>query len=162
MKFNKTVLGVLVFVILLIAAGYSAKVSSEENGARVSLGTTIINSTLQVGEIGYEHNNWEASAALMKGGDTVHGDQDQLEIYSVSYLTKPNWGYKGVNPYFRLGVSYNSGSTLVGDSNYRLGFGLDFHNVWRAEFSHYSSAGIHDINRGIDMLTLTYKIQPPF
>lgn len=162
MKLNKTVLGVVAFIILLLFTGYSAKSESAENGARVSIGKTFINSTMKVGEIGYEYNNWEFSALLMEEGDTKNGFQDQLEIYSVSYLTKPQWGVYGVDPYFRLGISYNSGSELVGKSNFRLGIGADFHNVWRIEFSHHSSAGIHQTNTGIDMVTLTYKIPPLF
>lgn len=161
MKFNKTFLGVLTFIVLLLFAGYSAQ-SNAGDGARISVGKSVINSQLKVGEIGYEYSDWEFSASLLEEGSTKNGFQEQLEIYSVSYLTKPNWGYKGVDPYFRLGVSYNSGSELVGKSNFRLGIGADFHNVWRVEFHHLSSAGIHQTNTGIDYITITYKIPPLF
>lgn len=161
-KFNKTALGVVAFVIILLAAGYSAKSDADENGPRISIGKTVINSHLKVGELSYEYNNWEASATLMEAGGTKNGSQEQLEMYTASYLTKPNWGVYGFDPYFRLGFSYNTGSKLVGDTNYRLGVGMDFHDVFRVEFSHHSSAGIHNPNTGIDYVTISYKIPPLF
>lgn len=162
MKFNKTFFGVVTFILVLLAAGYSANSSADENGPRISIGKTFVNSYLKVGEVSYEYNNWEASAALMQAGGTKNGPQEQLEIYSLSYLTKPYWGAFGIDPYFRLGVSKNSGSALVGDTNFRLGVGADFHDVWRIEFSHHSSAGIHDTNTGIDYITISYKIPTLF
>src|SRR5690554_2898570 len=162
MKFNKTALGVITFIVVLILAGYSAR-SEADNGARIGVGKTLINSHLKVGEIGYEYNDWEISAAILEDGKTKNGIQSEtMQIYSVSYLTKPKWGVYGVDPYFRLGVSYNDGSKLIGNSNFRLGVGLDFHDVWRVEFSHHSSAGIHNPNTGLDYITLTYKIPPMF
>ena len=123
---------------------------------------TLVNSHLKVGEIGYEYNDWEVSASLIEAGDTKRGYNDQVEVYSLSYLTKPNWGYKGVDPFFRLGVSYNHDSNLVGNTNFRLGIGVNFHKVWRVEFNHHSSAGIHHPNTGVDYVTITYKIPPMF
>lgn len=162
MKFNKTALGVIAFIVVLILAGYSAR-SEADNGARIGVGKTLINSHLKVGEIGYEYNDWEFSATILEEGQTKNGFQsDNMHIYSASYLTKPKWGVYGVDPYFRLGVSYNDGSKLIGNSNFRLGVGLDFHDVWRVEFSHHSSAGIHNPNTGLDYITLTYKIPPMF
>lgn len=162
MKFNKTVLGVIAFIVVLILAGYSAR-SEADNGVRIGVGKTVINSHLKVGEIGYEYNGWELNVAILEDGQTVNGLQSEnMKIYSISYLTKPKWGVYGIDPYFRLGVSYNDGSKLIGNSNFRLGVGLDFHDVWRVEFSHHSSAGIHTPNTGLDYITLTYKIPPAF
>jgi|AntRauTorcE11898_2_1112593.scaffolds.fasta_scaffold00821_6 hypothetical protein len=162
MKFNKTVAGVILFVILLLAAGYSAKSNADDHGMfNIGLGSTLINSTLRVGEVGFVYNNWEVQALIMKQGDTKNGVQeDNLEIYSVSYVTEPLWGYKGVEPYFRLGVSANSGSNLVGPTNFRLGLGVDFNKVWRLEWSHHSSASIHEVNTGIDYVTVSYQFDP--
>lgn len=161
MNINKTAIGVFIFICLLIFAGYSAKIEAEEK-FYIGVGKSVINSHGKVGEIGYEINDWEFQATLVEAGDTKNGFQDQLEIYSISYLTKPHWGYKGVDPYVRLGVSYNSGSNLVGDSNFRLGLGLTFHDVWRVEYSHHSSAGIHQTNTGIDYTSLTYTMPLPW
>lgn len=161
MKLSKTAIGVLLFIIILLAAGYSAK-SNASDGARISLGHSVINSELVVGGVAYEYNNWEASALLMQPGRTKNGKQGQLQIYSVSYLTKPGWVFKGIDPYFRLGVSTNNGSPLIGDPNFRLGIGFDFHDVWRLDLIHDSSAGIHSPNSGLDMIMLTYKIPPLF
>ena len=161
MKLNKTFLGVIAFIVALIFAAYSSRSEAEEY-MHIGLGNSLINSHLKTGEIGYEINNWEFQATLMEEGETKNGFQEQLELYSVSYLTKPNWSYKGIDPYFRLGISGNSGSQLVGDSNFRLGVGLNFHKTFRLEWSHHSSAGIHPVNSGIDYVTLSYQTPTPW
>lgn len=161
MGIKKTVIGVIAFILVLIAAGYSAQ-SNAEQSAYIGVGKTVINSHLKVGTVGYTWNGWEASARLLEDGDTKNGRQDQVALYSVSYLTEPGWGYRGVEPYFRLGLGHNSGSNLVGPTNYSLGVGLNFHRVFRLEFVHDSSAGIHPTNTGIDQAVLTYTFQPPW
>jgi hypothetical protein len=160
MKFNKTAFGVGIFVVILIFAGYSAK--SNADSIHLGLGKTFVNSSLAIGEIGYEKNNFEVQASLMEDGSTKNGQQDKMQIYSVSYLTKPQWGYKGIEPYVRLGLSYNDGSELVGRTNFRLGLGLDFNEVLRVEYVHHSSAGIHNPNTGIDYIMLNYTVQAPW
>ena len=157
---NKTKLGVAAFVVILIAAGYAA--TARADTVNIGLGKSILNSSATVGEIGYERNGWEVQATLMGAGDTKNGQQDQLSIYSVSYITRPGWGYKGVEPYVRLGISHNTGSTLIGSSNFRLGLGVEFSNVFRLEYVHHSSAGIHDPNTGLDYVTLSYVIPAPW
>lgn len=154
---KKTAILVVLFIIVLIAAGYARA----DDGARIGIGQSVINSDLKTAEIAYEHNGWDVAATLMESGDTKNGYQDQLHILSVSYITRPQgWGPSWAQPYLRLGVSYNDGSELVGRSNFRLGVGVDFSDVWRVEFSHHSSAGIHSPNTGIDYLTLSYKVPP--
>lgn len=162
MKISKTFLGVITFIIVLIFAAYSARSEASEDMFHIGVGKTVINSELKVGEIGYEINNWEFQATLMEEGGTKNGKQKQLEIYSASYLTKPKWGYKGIDPYFRLGVSYNNGSELVGKSNFKLGVGVDLHDIFRVEYVHHSSAGIHQTNTGIDYLMLNYQVPLPW
>ena len=157
---NKTRIAVALFVVLLIAAGYAA--SARADTVYIGLGKSILNSSATVGEIGYERNGWELQASLMGDGDTKNGQQDQMSIYSVSYITRPGWGYKGVEPYVRLGVSHNTGSTLIGSSNFRLGVGVNFNEVFRLEYVHHSSAGIHDPNTGLDYVTLSYVIPTPW
>lgn len=159
MKINKTALGVLAFIIILILAGYSAK-SSADDSFNIGVGKSVINSDLKVAMLGYQTNNWEFNARLMEAGDTKNRYQEQMETYSVSYLTKPDWGYKGVDPYFRLGVSKNGGSELVGDTNFMLGIGVDFHDVWRVEYVHDSSSGIHPVNTGVDAVFISYQFKP--
>jgi hypothetical protein len=155
---KKTAILVAVFIIALIVAGYVRA----DDGARIGLGKSIINSDLKTAEIGYEWNSWEASATLSEAGKTKNGFQDQVETYSVSYLTRiaaaPVWA----KPFLRLGVSYNSGSNLVGPTNFRLGVGVDFSDVWRVEYVHHSSAGIHRPNTGVDYVMLTYKMPAPW
>lgn len=152
---GKTTIAVLVFIILLVVAGYSRA----GDGFRISVGQSVFNSHLMVGEVGYEINNWEFNAATLETGNTKNGNQDQLWIFSTSYLTKPqNFRTDWAQPFLRLGVSYNDGSTLIGDTNFRLGAGVDFSDVWRVEYSHHSSAGIHSPNTGLDYITVTYKM----
>jgi hypothetical protein len=157
-NFKKVTFIVVLFVIVLISIGYVRA----DDGVRIGIGKSVINSHLKTAEIGYEWNSWEASATLMESGDTKNGRQDQLEMYSVSYLTRiaaaPVWA----NPFMRLGVSYNNGSNLVGPSNFRLGLGIDFSDVWRVEYAHHSSAGIHRPNTGVDYVTITYKAPAPW
>ena len=157
---NKTSIAVAIFIAILIAAGYSAKTRADT--AYIGLGKSFINSSAKVGEIGYERKGWEVQASLMGAGDTKNGHQDQLSIYSVSYITRPGWGYKGAEPYVRLGVSYNSGSRLIGPSNFRLGLGVEFNKVFRLEYVHHSSAAIHDPNTGLDYVALSYMMPAPW
>jgi len=158
---KKTAYAVVAFIIILIAAGYSMKSNADDDQFfTIGIGQSVVNSHLKTGEIGYHINDWEFNATLQEAGPTKRGDQDKVNIYSVSYVTEPGWGVWGVEPYFRLGVSYNDDSPMVGDTNFRLGIGVDFHNVWRVEYSHHSSAGIHDPNTGIDYVTINYKFDP--
>lgn len=157
---NKTAIGVIAFILLLLAAGYAAKSSADT--VNIGLGKSILNSSLMVGEVGYEHKGWEVQASLMESGDTKNGRQDQMSIYSVSYITEPGWGYKGVEPYLRLGVSHNTGSQLIGRSNFRLGVGVNFNQVFRLEYVHHSSASIHDPNTGLDYVMLSYIMPAPW
>ena len=145
---------------LLIAAGYAA--TARADTVNVGLGKSILNSHSTVGEIGYERKGWEVQANLIGAGDTKNGQQDHLSIYSVSYITDPGWGYRGVEPYIRLGVSHNTGSKLIGSSNFRLGLGVNFNQVFRLEYVHHSSAGIHDPNTGLDYVALSYIMPAPW
>jgi hypothetical protein len=160
MAMNKTRIAVDLFVVILIAAGYAA--TARADTVNIGLGKSILNSSATVGEIGYERNGWEVQATLMGAGDTKNGQQDQLSIYSVSYITEPGWGYKGVEPYVRLGISHNTGSTLIGSSNFRLGLGVEFSKVFRLEYVHHSIAGIHEPNTGLDYVALSYTVPTPW
>jgi len=157
---NKTKLAVAAFVVILIAAGYAASARAET--LTIGLGKSFVNSSSTVGEIGYERKGWEVQAAIMGKGYTKNGKQDQLSVYSVSYITEPGWGYKGIEPYVRLGVSHNTGSELIGTSNFRLGLGVNFNQVVRLEYVHHSSAGIHNPNTGLDYVALSYIMPAPW
>lgn len=152
-----TRLGVLVFIILLLLASINALGSEYNNGARISLGHSVANSELPLGEIGYEYNNWEIAATLMGEGRTKNGDQDLVGIYSLSRMVRPSWNFLGATNYYRLGVSYVNDSPLVGEANFRLGIGLEW-DIVQLEYFHYSSAGINSTNSGIDGILLRYKI----
>ena len=160
MGINKTKLAVAAFVVLLVIAGYAA--SARSDTLTIGLGKSFVNSSSTVGEIGYKRKGWELQAALMGAGYTKNGRQDKLSIYSVSYITEPSWGCKGVEPYIRLGVSHNTGSELIGTSNFRLGLGVNFNDVFRLEYVHQSSAGIHDPNTGLDYVALSYIMPAPW
>jgi hypothetical protein len=160
MAMNKTRIAVAAFIVILIAAGYAA--TARADTVNIGVGKSVINSHLKVGEIGYQHKNWEAQASLMESGNTKNGNQKQLVLYSVSYITEPGWGYKGVEPYLRLGVSHNTGSELVGNNNFRLGIGVNFNKVFRLEYVHHSSAGIYKNNTGIDYVMLNYVMVAPW
>ena len=158
---KKTVYAVITFIVILILAGYSMKSNAdEEQFFSVGVGQSVVNSHLKTGEIGYHINDWEFQATIQESGKTSRGHQEQVEIYSVSYVTEPSWGIYGVEPYFRLGVSYNDSSPMVGNTNFRLGVGVNFNNIWRVEYSHHSSAGIHSPNTGIDYVTINYLFDP--
>jgi len=157
---NKTKLAVAAFVVLLVIAGYAA--SSRADTLTIGLGKSFVNSSSTVGEIGYERKGWELQAAVMGAGYTKNGRQDNLSVYSLSYITEPGWGYKGVQPYVRLGVSHNTGSKIIGSSNFRLGLGVNFNHVFRLEYVHHSSAGIHDPNTGLDYVALSYIMPAPW
>jgi len=157
---NKTKLAVAAFVVLLVAAGYAA--SARSDTLTIGLGKSFVNSSSTVGEIGYQRNGWELQAALVGAGYTKNGQQSQLSVYSLSYITEPGWGYKGVEPYVRIGISHNTGSQLIGTSNFRLGLGVDFNQVVRLEYVHHSSAGIHKPNTGLDYVALSYIMPAPW
>lgn len=157
---NKTMWAVILFLIVLLTATFSMRSNADEdyNGARISLGHTVANSSMTTGEVSYEYNNWEAGYTLVGEGETKRGYQDQSHIYSLSYVVRPDWEIWNVENYYRLGVSYQDGNNLVGDTNFRLGVGLQWRDVVQLEYTHYSSAGIHDPNTGIDMIQLRYMI----
>jgi len=157
---NKNKVAVGVFALVLIAAGYA--MNARADSVHIGLGKSLINSQLVVGEVGYERDGWEVQASLMESGNTKNGNQKQVSLYSVSYITEPGWGYKGVEPYLRLGVSHNTGSELVGNNNFRLGIGVNFNEVFRLEYVHHSSAGIYKNNTGIDYVMLNYIMVAPW
>jgi hypothetical protein len=159
---KKTAYFVLAFIVILILAGYSAKSSAEEGYGTLGLGTTLINSELKTAELGYNYKGWEVQGTLIERGSTKKGPQDYVKVVSVSHLVEPSWGYKGVEPYFRLGLSYNPESNLVGNTNFKLGIGVDFNEVFRLEYTHHSSAGIHETNTGIDYVTIVYRLPNPW
>lgn len=150
MKTTK-ILVALFIVILLLAAG------SAWADARIALGKTVFNSSSTVGEIGYEWRDWEANIGLIGQGSTKNGDTDTIATYSISKLVKPGWKFLGGKNYYRIGVAYIDGSPLVGGTNFRLGVGLEY-KVFQLEYMHYSSAGIHKTNTGIDSLMLRLKL----
>lgn len=152
---NWTKGAVLLFIILLLWAAFDAR---GDNGARVSLGHTVFNSQVTVGEVGYEYEGWEVAATQMGSGSTKRGDVDVTPVYSVSYLVEPRWGLLWGENYYRLGVAYVDGSPLVGDTNFRLGIGVNYYDVFSLEYVHYSSAGIHETNTGIDAIQLRFHI----
>lgn len=154
MKKHTTKIAVGIFLIALLLAASSAFAD-----AKIALGHTAFNSSMTVGEIGYEWRDFEVTAGLIGQGSTKRGDQDAVPVYSVSKLVKPGWRFLGARNYYRIGVAYVDGSPLVGRTNFRLGVGLDW-GIAALEYVHYSSAGIHETNTGIDAVLL--RLNLPF
>ena len=157
MKFIKdnikpTAVAVAVFIVVLVFAMRDA-----EAGGTISLGTTVMNSSETFGEIGYRHNVYEANFMLIGEGHTEKGIQDHVNVYSVSRIVSPGWPLLFGKNYYRIGLAYVDDSPLVGNSNYRLGIGIDY-GVFSIEYVHFSSAGIHKTNRGIDGIMLKLDI----
>lgn len=152
MKIKPTMIAVIIFIIVLLFAASSAMAGQ----FRVALGYTVANSTLPYGEVGYELDNGvEFTAAEMAAGSTARGDQHEVQTVSVSKVVRPDWKFLGATNYYRIGVSYVNGSPLVGDTNFRLGIGLEWRIV-QLEYFHFSSAGIHQPNTGIDGVQLRF------
>lgn len=152
MKIKPTWVFVILFIVVLVAARYA-----EAAGPRIGLGFTVANSTLAYGEVGYEFDGgYEITAGQNGVGDTRNGPQREVSIFSASRIVRPDWYFFGARNYYRIGVAYVHGSPLVGDTNFRLGVGLEWRHV-QVEYFHYSSAGIHQPNTGIDGLYFRLK-----
>lgn len=156
MKIKWTRIGVAAFIVALLFAAFSAKDAFAEPGFRVALGRTLFNSAATWGEFGYElPNGWEIGAAVTGAGDTHNGQQGEVVALSFSRIVRPQWRVSGADFYMRLGVAYVDGSALIGDSNFRLGVGLEW-SVLQLEYFHYSSAGIHQPNTGVDGVQIRF------
>ena len=138
------------FLVVLAFALFSEEAKSE---GYVGLGQTVFNSHIVTGEVGYRTaSNWDVGLQLIGEGSTDYGRQNEVWAASVSHIIKPGWG----NYFMRLGVAYVRDSPLVGDTNFKLGFGWDFGPV-EVELIHMSSASIHTPNRGVDTLMFRTK-----
>ncbi|WP_189470937.1 acyloxyacyl hydrolase [Litchfieldella qijiaojingensis] len=132
--------------------------AGSEDGARISLGHTLIQSSVPMVELGYEYRSWEVAFSYLDRGHTSNGRQrSSVRIYSASRLFRPGWNFLRGQNYYRLGLSYVDDSPLVGGFNFRLGVGLDY-GRFSIEYFHYSSAMINDVNSGIDGLQLRFKL----
>lgn len=152
---NKTMVAVAIFIVFLIAAMYATDASSQP---RIALGHTFEGSRVTVGEVSYEHKNWELSGVQFGQGWTKKGERSEpITGYSVSRLIRPQWCLWSLCNYYRLGVSHIPDAMLVGDNNYRLGTGFET-EVFAIEYFHYSSAGISKPNTGIDGFMLRLKL----
>lgn len=153
MRFKTTAIAVVIFILVLLWASFDARADS---GMRIALGRTVFNSGAMWGEVGYEfQSGWELAASVSGAGETRNGAQGEVEAVSLSRVVRPHWRLLGATNYYRLGVAYVHDSPLVGDTNYRLGIGLEWPG-FQVEFFHYSSAGIHRPNTGIDGVQLRY------
>lgn len=152
-KYSITKIAVITFLIFALW-GLSVMVNSGKAHAEpvVSLGTTVFNSSSTTGEFSYliPDSQWEVGVLAIGDGDTKRGHQSVHYGASASYLVEPvNWPV-----YFRIGVAYiEDENPLIGDTNFRLGIGHDF-RLFRLEMVHFSSAGIHDPNTGVDAIQL--------
>ena len=138
---------VALFIGVLLLASYSARAS---DGAYITLGHTVFNSSVTNAELSYRHSDWEFGVGQFGAeNSTRNGPQDVHGYASISRLVYPGWRVAGGENYYRLGAAYVDDSPLVGNTNYRLGIGIDW-GVFQVEFAHFSSAGMHPVNSGID------------
>ncbi|TVO57513.1 acyloxyacyl hydrolase [Denitromonas halophila] len=156
MKIKWTRVAVAAFIVAIAYGAFLIKEAEAAPGIRVGLGRTVVNSSAPWGEFGYElPNGWEIAAAITGAGDTHNGPQGEVRALSFSRIVRPPWRVFGANNYLRLGVAYVDGSALIGDSNFRLGIGLEW-SVMQLEYFHYSSAGIHQPNTGVDGIQIRF------
>lgn len=151
---NLTRVLVVSFIIILLFAAGNAWAT---DGAKIALGHTAFNSHETVGEVGYEHANWEVNLGLIG----AESDDKTVLTYGVSKIVRPNWCVLGGCNYYRIGIAGIDDSPLVGPYNFRLGVGMNW-RVFSVEYFHYSSAGIYDPNRGIDGIILKLNIPLEF
>lgn len=148
MKIKKTAIAVVIFLIVLLLA--MCNEANAEDGARVVLGKTMVNSSHTYGEFGYEYKSWEVTIGQ------IGQEDDPAEVFTLSRIVRPDWKLFGATNYYRLGFAYVDDSPLIGDTNFRLGFGLEWELV-QLEYFHYSSAGLHDPNTGVDGIQFRVK-----
>lgn len=145
------ILWIITMVLISIYPSYSKADTSFYSGYY----RTIVNLDSQGTEIGFRHNNWDLQLAKTERGRIRHGSkQDSTKIYSLSYLFQS----EELPIFGRLGVAYTPNQEkLIGNSNFRLGVGIRPLENLEFEYTHYSSAGIHDPNTGLDMLMVRFK-----
>jgi len=152
-----TAWAVLVFIVVLILACLSAIEAHADPGFRFALGRTVANSSATLGEFGYEFaSGCELTGSAIGASDTTRGPQGEVQALSFSRLVRPDWHLAGADVYMRLGVAYVDGAELIGDTNFRLGIGMEWRRVMQIEYVHWSSAGIHQPNTGIDGLMIRF------
>jgi len=152
MKYSKTAIAVVLFIIVLFGAMYSEKAKAE---GYIGLGKSTFNSHSMTGEIGYRNeNNWDIGFQLVGPGETKNGNQTEVYITSLSHIIKPGWLWSSY--FMRLGAGYVHDSNLIGDLNFKLGIGFDF-GPFEVEMVHFSSAGIWSPNSGYDAVMLRAK-----
>jgi len=148
-------------VILLLIIGLTVvNKANASDGVRLSLGQTVSNSTIPYMEISLEREGWQYGYRLIGEGHTESGDQETTDAFSVVRMIRPpKWKIFGLcDAFLFAGVSYVSKTPLVGKQNYRIGGGCDFNQIVALKYSHDSSANIHKDNRGLDGISLDFKL----
>ena len=89
-------------------------------------------------------------------GDTRYGDHQQMRMISINRLVYPGWWKNKL--FIGLGISkVSQNQPLVGEWNYRPIFGYDG-GVYKVYYHHYSSAGVNDMNTGVDGIVLRVEM----
>ena len=151
MKINKTVIGVVGTLLIMWAAWVSSEKANAE-GLYVELGKTILNSDMTTHGLGFRKGSWGAAIEATGQGTTKRGDQSVQPLLSVYHVTDPNWIVLGVRIKTILGVAYTPKQNLVGPTNFRLEFVFEVKGGLEFYARHYSSAGLHKPNTGVDTL----------
>ena len=110
---------------------------------------------------GYTYDDkWDASVLFVGEGDRRDGGgkTPKMKIMSVSRLIYPTWTDHKF--YMGLGLSKSeveAEGSLVGVWNYKLQLGWDFGRS-KLFYQHHSSGDVNDINVGVDMIGIQFKI----
>lgn len=147
-KSKKTALLVALTLIVMAAMMYAQHSNAE---TYIGLGRTVANSSLTVPAVGYRTANYGFELTGTGAGDTKRGYQSERVILSAYRVIDPQWCAWSACLKSAIGVSYAPDQMLVGPFNFRLEFyaalalGVEFAVI------HYSSAGYHERNTGIDV-----------
>lgn len=154
------VLSVATFLAAMGAGAVNEPPHIRNDGARVSLGVTQSKWMKEtVLEVGIEWNKWELAAA-QQGNSRNNTAEGVTELYSLTRVVRPDWNLSGNDwqNYYRIGPAYVANSPFVGNTNMRLGVGMEWRGIFALEWSHYSSANLHDPNFGVDITSIKYHI----
>lgn len=150
-------LAVAAFVASVGAGTFAEPEGAGLTGARMAVGQTTGYVEESILEVGLEHIGWELSAAH-RGNRNEGSSLGVTEYYSLTRVVRPDWLGHGWQPFFRIGPAYVRNSAFVGNTNFRLGLGLEWRQTFAAEIGHYSSAGIHKPNTGEETFQIRYMI----
>lgn len=150
---NKVAVGVIVAVVLIMWGSWISAEKAQAEGVYFELGKTYLASSVTTHGVGYVNSDgWGVGIEATGKGQTRKGKTTPKPIISFYKVTDPNWKILGGNFKTSLGMSYTPDQLLVGPTNFRLEFSLEYVGGAELFIRHYSSAGLHTPNTGIDLV----------